>query len=41
MTAYVALKYGNLDDIVTASERATDLPKMSRYADFRQEISFL
>lgn len=24
MTAYVALKYGNLDDIVTASERATD-----------------
>ncbi|MFQ7529084.1 MAG: hypothetical protein ACLRMN_17050 [Mediterraneibacter gnavus] len=24
MTAYVALKYGNLDDIVTVSERATD-----------------
>ena len=24
MTAYVALKYGNLDDMVTVSERATD-----------------
>lgn len=24
MTAYVALKYGNLDDMVTISERATD-----------------
>ena len=24
MTAYVDIKYGNLDDIVTASERATD-----------------
>ena len=24
MTAYVALKYGNLDDVVTVSEHATD-----------------
>lgn len=36
MTAYVALKYGNVDDIVTVSKNAVDLPSGSSLANLRE-----